>query len=153
MADRDDRFEIDFLRAFLRPAYVVMMVLQMVLGLALFVTLIVKYYMLVFGTEVCSADSASLGNLMRCTNTLEIAGHFLLALAGIRFAAFMFQDRPRALLGPLVIGLSGTLLLFIAGLRIEHATWSVAAIIVTLMLSISAVIGGQFILTRLRSRD
>lgn len=138
------------MQAFLRPAWVVMMVAQMLLGLALAITLIVKYYMLVLGTEVCTPDGETLGNLIRCTQTLEIVGHFIVAVAGFRFAGFMFADRPRMLFGPLLVALCGVLLLFLSDVSIASTSWAVAATIVTLMLGMSAIYAAQVFL---RSKD
>ena len=150
MPDRDLAYDIPFFRAFQKPAWVVMMVAQMILGLALAITLIVKIYMLVFSPFVCTADGETLGNLIRCTGTVEIIAQYVLAMAGFRFAAFMFQDRPRQLLGPLMIGISGVFLLMLSELSVATASWSVAAVIVVLLVSISSIVAGQTVLRRLR---
>lgn len=153
LTERDLSYDIAFFRAFQRPAWVVMMVAQMLLGLALAITLIVKFYMLVFTSHVCvdSPEVQTLGNLIRCTETLEIVAHFLLGVAGFRFAAFMFHDRPRLLLGPIMVGLVGVFFLFLSGLTPQGATWPIAAIIVSLLVSISAIVAGQTVLSRLGS--
>ncbi len=152
MSDQNLTYEIAFFRAFQRPAWVVMMVAQMILGLALAVTLILKIYMLVFSPYVCTADGETLGNLIRCTGMLELIAHFVLAMAGFRFAAFMFQDRPRLLLGPLMLGLSGVLLLFLSGLTLAEASWPVAAVIAVLFITVSMIVVGQTLLARLHGR-
>ncbi|WP_298968291.1 hypothetical protein [uncultured Roseobacter sp.] len=143
MQDQFSHDDSRFLSAFVRPAWIVMMVAQMLLGLALGITLIVKYYMLVVGASGCVADMETLGNLIRCTPTLTLVAHFVIAVAGFRFAAFMFADRPRALLGPLMVAFGGTLLLVLSDLRHGTATWAGAATIVTLMLGISAIFAAQ----------
>jgi hypothetical protein len=153
MTDSDHSTDVSFLRAFQRPAFVVTMVGQMILGLALAITLIAKFYMLVFGTEVCAPDGDLLGNMIRCTPVLEIVAHFLLGMAGLRVAGFMFQDRPRMILGPLMLCLVGVLLLFLSGLTLASASWPVAAIVVSLMLSIAAIVAGQVLRSRLRDRS
>lgn len=150
MADQDLTYNIAFFRAFQRPAWVVMMVAQMILGLALAITVAVKIYMLVLSPHVCTADGVSLGNMIRCTGTLEIIAHFLLAMAGFRFAAFMFMDRPRLLLGPMMLGLSGVLLLFLSGLTLEGASWPVAAVTLVLFGTVAAIVAAQTFLSRLR---
>ncbi|MEY8120471.1 MULTISPECIES: hypothetical protein [unclassified Falsihalocynthiibacter] len=132
-----------FFAAFQRPAWIVMMVAQMLLGLALFLTLILKFYMLVVGVDGCLEGSTSTGNLIRCTGTLEIVANFIFAMAGFRFAEFMFQERPRAMLGPLMVAVSGVFVMLMSGLTYQVATWSVAATILTLMLAISAIIAAQ----------
>lgn len=144
MADQDLNKGGAFFEAFRQPSWVVMIVAQMLLGLGLGIALIVKYYMFIFGTEACAVDGATLGNAIRCTSTLEISAHFLIAVAGIRFAAFMFSDKPRLLLGPLFIGLVGTLLLFLSGLTLATASWAAAAMIMTLLSCGAAVFTAQF---------
>ena len=123
-----------------------MMVGQMLLGLALFIALILKYYMLVIGPDGCLVDGTTLGNMIRCTGTLEIVANFVFALAGFRFAAFMFQDRPREMFGPLMVALAGVFLMFLSGLTYEVATWSVAAIILTLMAAMGSIYAAQVFL-------
>lgn len=152
MPDQNLTYDIAFFRAFQRPAWVVMMVAQMVLGLALAITLIVKIYMLVFSPHICTADGETLGNIIRCTKTLEIIAHFVLAMAGFRFAGGMFLDRPRMLLGPLMTGIAGVLLLFLSGLSMAEASWPVAAVIVVLFAAISVIVMGQTLLSRLHGR-
>lgn len=134
-----------FLSAFAYPSWVVMMVAQMVLGLALFVCLIVKYYMLVFGTLICTADGESLGNMIRCTTTLEIVAHFVLGVAGLRFAACLFVDNARALLMPLMIAVIGVVILYVSQLSIAGASWAVAAVLVSLILCLSALFAAQYL--------
>lgn len=149
MPDIDPRYDIAFFRAFQRPAWVVMMVAQMVLGLALMVTLIVKVYMLVFTSHVCTAESVTLGNLIRCTGVVELIAQFVLVMAGFRFASVMFVDRARMLLAPLMMGVVGILLLFLSDLTLQAASWSVAAVIVVLFCAMSAIVAGQVALSRL----
>lgn len=150
MPDRDLAYDIAFFRAFQRPAWVVMMVAQMILGLALAITLILKIYMLVFSPHVCTADGETLGNIIRCTDTLRIVAHFVLAMAGFRIAAFMFQDRPRQILGALMIGIAGVFLLFLSDVTVATASWPVAAVIVVLFVSILGIVGVQTLLSWLR---
>lgn len=151
MPDGDLSYDIAFFRAFRRPAWVVMMVAQMILGLALAITVIVKIYMLVFSPYVCepAQEVATLGNMIRCTGTLEIIAHFVLAMAGFRFAAFMFHDRPRLVLGPMMLGISGVFLLFLSELSLDAASWPVAAVIVVLFTAMAGIVAGQAVLTRL----
>jgi hypothetical protein len=153
MSDQDTISDIRFFAAFRRPAWVIMMVAQMLLGLGLAVALIVKYYMLIFGTSVCAADTDTLGNIIRCTPTLTMAAHFVLGVAGFRFAAFMFQDRPRAILPPMMLSFAGMLLLFLQSVTPESATWPVAAVIVTLLGCMSAVFAAQYLLVRGKDRS
>ncbi|MEP1930570.1 MAG: hypothetical protein ABJJ37_04750 [Roseibium sp.] len=146
MANTNQRRESAFFEAFRRPAWIVMMAAQMLLGLGLALALIVKYYMMIFGTESCTTGGLTLGNSIRCTSTLEIVAHFVIAVSGIRFAAFMFSDTPRNLLAPLFIGLTGVLLLFLSGLSLATVSWPVAAVILTLLSCGSAVFFAQRVL-------
>jgi hypothetical protein len=118
-----------FFDAFAHPAWVVMMVAQMVLGLALVVALIMKYYMLVFGTVGCTGDDSSIANLVRCTPVLVMVAHFLLAVAAFRFVTVMFSDQPLAFVSPMMIALAGLFLLFLTGVSPEGSTWALAAVI------------------------
>ncbi len=104
--------------------------------------------MLVIGTDGCLADGTTLGNMIRCTGTPEIVANFIFGMAGFRFAAFMFQDRPRAMLGPLMLALAGVFVMFLSGLAYAVATWSVAATIVTLMLAMASIYAAQIYLKR-----
>ncbi|MEP4195306.1 MAG: hypothetical protein ABJL99_06655 [Aliishimia sp.] len=135
-----------FVAAFQRPAWVVVMVAQMLLGLCLAVTLIVKYYMLVLSPDVCTPDGATLGNMIRCTSTLEIVAHFVLAVAGFRFAGFMFQIRVQRILPPLMVAFGGVLLMFLSALTPSLASWAIAATLVVMMLGIGAIYAAQILL-------
>ena len=136
------------LAAFRRPALIVMHVAQMILGLALGIALIVKCYMLVFGTGTCAPDGQTLRDLIGCTPTLEIAARVLLAATGFRIAAFLFGARTRAVLEPMMLALCGVLLLLLSGLTVEDASWPLAAMTVTLMLGIGAIVTARTVLSR-----
>ncbi|MEP3047956.1 MAG: hypothetical protein ABJL55_19460 [Roseibium sp.] len=154
MANADQNRESAFFEAFRRPAWIVMMVAQMLLGLGLGLALIVKYYMMIFGTESCVVDGVTLGNTIRCTSTIEIVAHFVIAVGGFRFAAFMFSDTPRNLLAPLFVSLAGLLLLFLSDLSFATASWPVAAVILTLLSCGSAVFFAQrFLHSQTSNRD
>lgn len=138
----------DFVTAFARPVWVVMMVAQMVLGLVLTIGLIMKFYMLVFGTVGCTGDDPSIANLLRCTPTLVLVAHFLIAMAAFRFAAVMFSDRPMALLSPLVVALVGLFLLFVSDVQIGDVSWSLAAVILALLVTLCAAGAAQYYVSR-----
>lgn len=133
-----------FFEAFQNPVWVIMMVLQMVLGLALIIALIMKYYMLVFGTQICTSDDVGISNLVQCTPTLLMSAHFLIALAAVRFAAFFFRDDPMSLITPFMIGFAGLVLLFVAGVEIGDASWSLAAVLLVMLVFMGAVFYGLF---------
>lgn len=138
--------QLSFFDAFARPAWVVMMVAQMLLGLALAISLIMKYYMLAFGAAVCTEGDPSMANLIRCTPVMVIAAQFLLAVAAFRFAAYMFSDQPLAFLVPLTLGLAGLFLLFMSGITATGASWGLAAIILGFLVAIGATISGHYFL-------
>lgn len=133
----------NFFEAFIRPAWVVMMVAQMLLGLALALTLIMKYYMLVFGAVGCVGDDQSIANLVRCTPTMELVAQFLIGVAAFRVAAYMFSDTPLALLQPLAVGLIGLFLFFMTGVVPATVSWSMAAVILTFVGAIAATFAGH----------
>lgn len=153
MSEQPKISEIAFLRAFERPAYVVLFAAQMILGLALAIALLIKFYMVVFTPLECMPNEPSLGNLIRCTQSLEMAAHFIFAVAGFRFAAFMFQERPRAILGAVMLGLVGALMLFVSNLTSGPATWASAGLLAVLVASVASVVAGQVLLSRLRKRS
>ena len=145
--------QTSFFDAFKAPVWVIMMALQMVLGLALIIALIMKYYMLVFGTQVCTADDAGIANMVRCTPVMMMSAHFLMAFAGLRFAAFFFHDRPSAVLTPLMIGLAGIVLKFVEGVGIADASWSLAATLLALLVVASAVFYGRMVMSAAQNVD
>lgn len=143
----------DFVTAFARPVWVVMMVAQMVLGVVLTIGLIMKFYMLVFGTVGCTGDDPSIANLLRCTETTVLVAHFLIAMAAFRFAAVMFADRPLAVLSPLVVALVGVFLLFLSDVQIHDVSWALAAVILALLATVCVAGAAQYYLSRHRSQD
>ncbi|MEP3330721.1 hypothetical protein [Sedimentitalea sp.] len=150
MSDQDTNTDVRFFAAFQRPAWVIMMVAQMLLGVGLAVALVVKYYMAIFGvTGACLPDTETIGNLIRCTPTLEMVSHFIFGVAGFRFAAVMFQDRIRAIFPPLILSFAGVLLLFVQNVTPPEATWSVAAVIVALLGCVAAATAARILLDRL----
>jgi hypothetical protein len=139
MGPEDGHPAQSLIRAFERPAYTVMMVCQMLLGLGLAVALILKVYMLIFSDQVCTADSNTLGNLIRCTGTLELVAHLLILVAGFRIAALMFSATPYLLLEPLLLALTGVLLLFLSDLKIAGATWFLSLILLVIFSAMSGI--------------
>ena len=143
----------EFLAAFARPAWVVMIAAQMLLGLALAIALIMKYYMLIFGTAVCTADDVSIANLVRCTPTLVVIAHFVIAVAAFRFAAVLFVDRPLALISPFAVGLLGVFVLFLSSIDIADVSWALAAVILVLLACVSTALLAHYYLSHLKPRD
>lgn len=123
-----------------RPVAVLMIICQMLLGLSLAITLILKVYMLVFTDQVCIAGGVTLGNFIRCTSTLSLSSNFLIMAAGFRFAALMFQEKPHLLLEPLSLALTGVFLQYLAGLSGAGTAWYFFFGVLVLFGAMSAVI-------------
>lgn len=132
-------------RAFARPAEVVATVARMLLGLGLAVALVLKVYMLVFTDHACVADSATLGNAIRCTPTLALVARALMLAAGIGAAAVLFSARPHDLAAPLLVAVVAVLLELLSGLASSAAPWQEAILLVALL----AVLAGVFLALRL----
>jgi len=122
-----------------RPAFTLMIVCQMLIGLGLAIALVLKVYMLIFTDQVCLADGNTLGNMIRCAQTVELLAQFLITIAGFRFASLMFTMEPFQLLEPLLLTLTGILLLFLSDLSLATATWYVSLIMLVLFGAISSV--------------
>lgn len=126
-------------KALERPAFTLMIVCQMLVGLGLAIALVLKVYMLIFTDQVCAADGTTLGNMIRCTQTLELLAQFLIMVAGFRFAALMFTMSPFQLLQPLLLALVGVLLLFLSDLTVAQTTWYASLIMLVLFGAMSSV--------------
>ena len=122
-----------------RPAFTLMIVCQMLIGLGLAIALVLKVYMLVFTNQTCLADGTTLGNMIRCVQTLELLAQFLIMVAGFRFAALMFTKTPFQLLEPLLLALTGVFLLFLSDLSLAVSTWYLSLIMLVLFGAMSSV--------------
>lgn len=122
-----------------RPAVTLVTICQMLLGLGLAITLILKIYMLVFTDQACIADGTTLADIIRCTSTLSLLSSFLIMLAGFRFAALMFTEAPHLLLQPLLLALTGVLFQYLAGLNDAAAAWYFFLVVLVLFGAMSAV--------------
>ncbi|MYF89679.1 MAG: hypothetical protein F4186_10265 [Boseongicola sp. SB0676_bin_33] len=73
---RSERYQL----AVERPVTIIATAMNIILGVALAIALVLKIYMLVLTDYVCEADGATLGNLIRCAATLDlVAGVFAVA--------------------------------------------------------------------------
>ncbi|MCR8725746.1 hypothetical protein [Frigidibacter sp. ROC022] len=136
-------------RAFEGPAQVVAVVGRMLLGLGLAVTLVLKVYMGVFTDLVCTADTVTLGNTIRCTPTLELVARVLMFVAGLEVAALLFSDRPHRLGAALLLGVVAVLLQVLAGLTSADSLWQTALILAALLV----LLAGVFLALRLPERE
>ena len=82
---RSERYEL----AGERPVTIIATAMSIVLGVALAIALVLKIYMLVLTDYVCEADGATLGNLIRCTATLDLVAAVLAAAATINAATVL----------------------------------------------------------------
>lgn len=140
-------------RTFLDPAMVVVMVCQMLLGAGLAVALVLKVYMLVFTDHVCVADSAALGNAIRCTPSLMIVAHVLLLVAGLRFAVLLFAPRASQMHEALLLALVGVFLLFLSGPDLAQGSWFMPLIVLSLFAPIGCVYAAMRLWSGERRRD
>ncbi|WP_168879859.1 hypothetical protein [Rhizobium sp. P28RR-XV] len=122
-----------------QPIVTLTITCQMLLGAGLAVTLVLKMYMIVFTDQVCVANGATLGNMIRCTPTLILMSQFLITLAGFRLAALMFTERPHLLLEPLLLALTGILLQQLTGMNVAGATWYFSLTVLVLFGAMSGI--------------
>lgn len=76
-----------------RPAIIVATAMNVILGLALAIGLILKIYMLVLTDHVCATDEITLGNTIRCTTNLDLIAAFFAATATINAALILLVPR------------------------------------------------------------
>ncbi len=86
---RSERYEL----AVERPVTIIATAMSIILGVALAIALVLKIYMLVLTDYVCEPDGATLGNLIRCTATLDIVAAFFAAAATINAATILIVPR------------------------------------------------------------
>ncbi|MCV6592670.1 MAG: hypothetical protein OIF48_06945 [Silicimonas sp.] len=120
----------------LRPARIIRTICQMILGLGLAITLILKVYMLVLTDHQCVADAVSLGNGIRCADTLEIMSYTLALAAGFELAFLMFEDSDERAVRPLLFAVSAVLLFLLSGLSAGEANWQMALTLLALSLTL-----------------
>ena len=146
---------------FARPAYLVKVICQMLLGLGIAIALIAKVYMFVLTDHQCLADTRTLGNSIRCTDTLAIMAYGLALSAGFELAYRMFSDGLHGAIDPLIIGVSSAILLLVSSLSIASVNWQIAMLLTALTLTIAALLfcrerfglSGQSNVTPNQSRD
>ncbi|MEM7176321.1 MAG: hypothetical protein AAF503_01335 [Pseudomonadota bacterium] len=121
-----------------RPARLVPMIGQMILGLALLVALVLKAYMAVLTDHACAADAASLGNMLRCLPTLTIMANILTLSAGLELVRCLFNESLDRILAPIMLALGAALLRLLAGFP-EAIGWREALMLLALVAAIGAV--------------
>lgn len=123
-----------------RPVYLVKVICQMLIGLGLAIALIVKIYMFVLTDYQCLADTVTLGNKIRCTETLAIMAYALALSAGFELAYRMFGEGLQGAIDPLIVGVSSAFLLIVSSLTLEKADWQLAMLLTSLTLTIGALL-------------
>jgi len=124
----------------IRPVFLVKVICQMLLGLGLAIALIAKIYMFVLTDYRCMADVYSMGNSIRCTDTLAIMAYGLALSAGFELAYRMFNDGIQGAIDPLIVGVSSAFLLVVSSLSLENVNWQVAMLLTSLTLTIGALL-------------
>ena len=86
---RSERYQL----AVERPVTIIATAMSIILGVALAIALVLKIYMLVLTDYVCEADGATLGNLIRCTATLDSVAALFAAAATVNAATILIVPR------------------------------------------------------------
>lgn len=123
-----------------RPVHLVKVICQMLLGLGLAIALIAKVYMFVLTDHQCAVDATTLGNSIRCTDTLAIMAYALALSAGFELAYRMFSDGIHGAIDPLIVGVSAAFLLIVSSLSLENVDWQIAMLLTSLTLTIGALL-------------
>lgn len=131
-----------------RPARLIRIICQLILGAGLAIGLILKVYMMILTDHVCAPDGASVGNLIRCTPTLTMLACFLALSAGFDLAQRLFEDNAERVLPPVMLGLGAAILGVLSNLDGGAAGWREALLIVSLIASISAIAWVSRMLTK-----
>lgn len=121
-----------------RPARLVPMICQMILGLGLMIAIILKVYMAVLTDHQCAADSISLGNLLRCTSILSLMASILALSAGIELARCLFSEGLDRVAAPVILALAAAMLEFVAGFD-DGTGWRDALVLIALVASIGGI--------------
>ncbi|MEM7060542.1 MAG: hypothetical protein AAF557_23425 [Pseudomonadota bacterium] len=121
-----------------RPARLIPMICQMILGLALVVALILKVYMAILTDHQCVADSGSLGNLLRCEPMLGLMANFLALSAGFELARCLFKEGLDRVITPVILALGAAVLKLLTGLE-DGAGWRDALVLLAMVLAIGGI--------------
>ena len=141
-----------FFLAIERPALIIKTILQMILGAGLVIALIVKVYMLVLTDLVCTGETASLGEAIRCTDTLQITGFVFALAAGIEGASLFFR-RAADLLQTMMLSVAAALFITLSVQLDGVADWRLSLAIFTLATIIAGLVFGRRWLDSARGGD
>ena len=123
-----------------RPARLIRMICQMILGAGLAVTMILKVYMAVLTDHACVADEATLGNAIRCTPTLILMAYALAISAGLDLAYRLFVSSLEQTVTPVVLAFGAALLFILGGISQNGAGWREALVVVAMTAALSGMI-------------
>ena len=123
-----------------RPARLVRMICQMILGAGLAVTMILKVYMAVLTDHSCVAEEATLGNSIRCVPTLMIMAYALAVSAGLDLAYRLFGNSLEQTVTPVVLAFGAILLFTLGGISENGAGWREALVVLAMTASLSGMI-------------
>ena len=130
-----------------RPARLIPMICQMILGLALLIAIVLKAYMAVLTDHQCMAEGTSLGNLLRCEPTLGLMAAILALSAGIELARCLFAETLDRVVAPIILALAAALLKLLTG--IDGAGWREAILLVAMVAAMGGTAWiGKTLLTR-----
>lgn len=141
-----------FFLAIERPALIIKTILQMILAAGLVVALIVKVYMLVLTDLVCTGEGASLGEAIRCTDTLQITGYVFALAAGVEAASLFFR-RNADIVQTLMLAVVAAFLIVLSTQLDGAADWRLSLAIFTLAVVIAGLVFGRRWLDSARGGD
>ena len=123
-----------------RPARLVRMICQMILGAGMAITMILKVYMAVLTDHACVADEVTLGNAIRCSPTLIIMAYALAISAGLDLAYRLFVSSLEQTVTPVVLAFGATLLFVLGGISENGAGWREALVVIAMTAALSGMI-------------
>ncbi|MEM9139300.1 MAG: hypothetical protein AAGB15_05675 [Pseudomonadota bacterium] len=121
-----------------RPARLIPLICQMILGVALLIALVLKAYMAVLTDHQCVAEETSLGNLLRCEPTLLIMANILALSAGFELVRCLFAETMERVIGPVILALTAALLMLVGGFP-GGAGWREALVLAALVAAIGGI--------------
>lgn len=132
-----------------RPVRVIALVARMLTGLGLAIALFLQTYMYILTDLRCDPEAASLGNVIRCTEPLDMVVAALFLVIGIGVAAALFLPQRLDLPETVLMVLCVVAIRFVASLDLASATWEIALTLVALF----SAIAGLWLLRRLYPRS
>ena len=139
MAETDTSPAGRLVRVAARPARLIPLICQMILGLALAVALILKAYMYVLTDHVCDPEVTTLGNTLRCEPTLALMAYVMALSAGFELVRGMFSEGIERVVAPVILGLGATLLFLLSGAWTAGAGWREALVLLALVVAIGGI--------------